>query len=124
MEGGDNTIWDPSSTEAPLGAERIAVRNLVSVYPTPDGSSNNGTAVSRFSSISNEADCRDDEPGVAVGNVPNQGSSQFGWVEYSQVNTSQQLCGTVGAPILFPVSDNNPETINAENYQLNNGIST
>ena len=66
--------------------------------------------------VSDEVDCRNDEPTVAVGIVYNQGSSEVVWVEYSPVNTSQQLCGTVGAPILFP--DNNPEMLN---YQLNNG---
>ncbi|ELR08380.1 hypothetical protein GMDG_03169 [Pseudogymnoascus destructans 20631-21] len=116
MEGGDShhTIWDPSSTEAPLGPERIAVHNLVSGCPSPDGS-----VISALPSMSSEVDCRDDEPGVAVGNDSNQGSNQFGCVEYGQLDASQQLCGTVDAPILFP--NNNPNTLNAGNDQLNNG---
>jgi hypothetical protein len=113
MEGGDNhhTIWTSSSTEAPLGAERIV---------SPDGSSNNGTVISGLSSMNNEVDRRNDEPTVSVGNVSNQGSNQFGCVKYGQVNASQQLCGIVDAPILFPISDNNPTTLNAGNDQFNN----
>lgn len=100
-----------------MGAERIAVRNLVSGNPTPNRPYI--TAVSGFSTINNEANCRNGEPAIAVSSDSNQVSGQFACVEYGQVDASQQLCGTPNAPI--PLPNNNPNTLNAGNDQLNSG---
>ena len=75
---GTSASNEPYSTEAPLGAERIAMHNLVSSYPPPDGSSNKGVV----------------NPGL-FSSILSTDSLQF--IENRKMNQAKAVCDTISA---------------------------